>query len=412
VLELKRNNLVAIAIIGSLSVIFLISFIKSDRNKGKEVYTEKIAKREVVSTVSASGVIEPRVRVNISSSVIGRVSKLAVAEGDLVNKGDFLLQIDPERYQAEVRSTEANLRMAKIGVERAKVNLDNAQVNLKRTRSLYQRGFASKQDLEQAELNHRQAGVELNSAEEQVRQMEAQLDRARDELAKTTFYAPMSGLVAMLNIEEGETVITGTMNNPGTVIMMIADMSEVLATVNVDETDVTAVTVGKRATAEVDAVEGEEYSGKVVDIASSATKDGEVSVFKVKVLLEKPDARLRPGMSAHARIEADRREGAIAVPIQSVVEREVTVNPGKKEKKEVVFVIEEGKAKMRQVKTGISDASYVEITTGVEEEDLVITGPYRTLKDIKDGDLVKKKLEKEEKEKEGGEDRDVRVEVK
>ncbi|MCD6451341.1 MAG: efflux RND transporter periplasmic adaptor subunit [Acidobacteria bacterium] len=404
---MKKKSLGLIVIVGLIATVFLVSFLKSGKEKGKEVYAEKVGKRDIVSTVSASGVIEPKVRVNISSSVIGRVSKLAVAEGDYVKKGDFLLQIDPQRYQAQVRSAEANLRMAKIGVERAKVDLDNAKINLERTRSLYERGFASKQDLEQAELRYQQAKVELDSAEERVRQAQAQLDQAKDELSKTTFYAPMSGVVAMLNVEEGETVITGTMNNPGTVIMMIADMSEVLATVNVDETDVTAVKMGQKATVEVDAVEGKKYLGKVVDIASSATKEGDVSVFKVKILLEKPDARLRPGMTAHAKIETRRREQVLAVPIQSVVEREVEVSPGKKEKREVVFVVEKGVAKMKEVKTDISDASYVAILSGIKEGDMVITGPYRTLKGIKDGDPVTIK----KKEEEGKKGQSVQVKV-
>jgi len=301
---LNKKILIFSGLIVGIGIIFYAS-LKSANSKGVEVYIHKAAKGELTSKVSASGIIEPKLKVNISSNVIGQIVKLTVVEGQKVKKGDFLLQVDPQRYKAEVDSWAANVRVAKINVEQAEVTLKESQSNLKRMQSLYEKGFASQSELEQVTIKHEGAQVQLKSAKEQVRQSEANLERAKDELAKTTFIAPMTGLVSKLNAEEGENVITGTMNNPGTVIMIISDMSQVLGTVNVDETDINQVKLGQNCEISVDAVEGKVYKGKVVDIASSASKEKEVSVFKVEIAIEQPDENLKPGMSARAEIETN-----------------------------------------------------------------------------------------------------------
>ncbi|MFB0519070.1 MAG: efflux RND transporter periplasmic adaptor subunit, partial [Acidobacteriota bacterium] len=283
-----KKSIIILLIVVIVVVIFLVSLL-SNRDKGIEVYQYTVEKRDLMSIVSASGIIEPRVKVNISSNVIGEIVKLAVKEGQTVNKGDFLLQIDPQQYEAEVRRLKAYLKMSEIKVEQAEVNLRDARNNLERVKSLFQKEFVSQMELEAAQVKYDSAEVQLKSAREEVAQARASLERVEDQLDKTTFTAPMSGIVSKLNAEEGETVVTGTMNNPGTVIMTIADMSEVLSTVNVDETEITKVSLTQRATVTVDAVEGKEYQGEVVDIATSATKEGDVSVFEVKVALETPD---------------------------------------------------------------------------------------------------------------------------
>ena len=394
-----KKPIIILLVVVIVVVIFLISLL-SDRDKGTEVYQYTVEKRDLMSLVSASGIIEPRVKVNISSNVIGEIVKLAVKEGQRVNKGDFLLQIDPQQYEAEVRRLKAYLKMSEIKVEQAEVNLRDARNNLERVKSLFQKEFVSQMELEAAQVKYDSAEVQLKSAREEVAQARASLERVEDQLDKTTFTAPMSGIVSKLNAEEGETVVTGTMNNPGTVIMTIADMSEVLSTVNVDETEITKVRHTQRATVTVDAVEGKEYQGRVIDIATSATKEGDVSVFQVKVALETPDQNLRPGMTSRAKIETDFRSDIFAAPLQSVVEREIEVaeEGNKKEKKDVVFLIQENKAKMVQVTTGISDDTDVEIISGIKEGDRIITGPYRNLKNLKDGDMVKVKEEETREE--------------
>ncbi|TKJ36136.1 hypothetical protein CEE39_00385 [bacterium (candidate division B38) B3_B38] len=395
-----KKPIIILLVVVIVVVIFLISLL-SDRDKGIEVYQYTVEKRDLMSIVSASGIIEPRIKVNISSNVIGEIVKLAVKEGQRVNKGDFLLQIDPQQYEAEVRRLKAYLKMSQINVEQAEVNLRDARNNLERVKSLFQKEFVSQMELEAAQVKYDSAEVQLKSAREEVAQARASLERVEDQLKKTTFTAPMSGIVSKLNAEEGETVITGTMNNPGTVIMTIADMSEVLSTVNVDETEINKVRLGQKAKVTVDAIEGKEYQGEVMDIATSATKEGDVSVFQVKIAMEDPDQNLKPGMTSRAQIETDFRSDIFAVPLQSVVEREIEViEEGKKKKveKDVVFLIEENKAKMVPVTTGISDDTDVEILSGVEEGDRVITGPYRNLKNLKNGDLVKIKEEEMEGE--------------
>jgi len=411
---LKKKALIAVIVIVVLGLVFYVS-MKSSNNKGVDVYVHKADKGDLTSEVSASGIIEPKLKVDISSNVIGQIVALDVEEGQAVNKGDFLLQIDPQRYKAEVDRWKAQVRVAKINVEQAEVNLKESKSNLKRIQSLFEKGFASERELEQATIKYESAEVQLKSTKEQVRQSEAQLERAKDELAKTTFNAPMSGIVTKLNAEEGETVITGTMNNPGTVIMTISDMSRVLATVNADETDINQVKVGQNCEISVDAVEDKVYKGKVHDIASSASKDQEVSVFKVEIAIREPDENLKPGMSARAEIETNYRKNIITIPLQAVVEREinseetegsrqrgaVTVSiSSKKEKKDVVFIVKEDKAVMTPVKTGISSISDIEIISGLKKGDMVVSGPYRTLKKLKDGDKVKIKEEKEEEEEE------------
>jgi len=398
-LTLKKPFIVLL-VVGAVAVIFFVSLV-GNREKGVEVYQYTVEKRDLMSIVSASGIIEPKVRVNISSNVIGEIVKLAVKEGQKVNRGDFLLQIDPQQYEAEVRRLRAYLRVAEIKVEQAEVNLRDARNNLERVSSLFQKEFVSQMELEAAQVKYDFAEVQLKSAKEEVAQAQASLERAEDQLKKTTFTAPMSGIVSKLNAEEGETVITGTMNNPGTVIMTIADMSEVLATVNVDETEINKVRFTQRAKVTVDAIQGKEYQGEVIDIASSATKEGDVSVFQVKIAMEDPGQNLKPGMTSRAKIETDFRSQIFAVPLQSVVEREIEVTEGenkRKEDKDVVFLIEENKAKIVPVTTGISDDTDVEILSGVEEGDRVITGPYRNLKALKDGDLIKVKEEEGEEE--------------
>ena len=394
-----KKPIIILLVVVIVVVIFLVSLL-SDRDKGIEVYQYTVEKRDLMSIVSASGIIEPRVKVNISSNVIGEIVKLSVKEGQGVNKGDFLLQIDPQQYEAEVKRLEAYLKMSEIKVEQAEVNLRDARNNLERVKSLFQNEFVSQMELEAAQVKYDSAEVQLKSAREEVAQARASLERVEDQLDKTTFTAPMSGIVSKLNAEEGETVVTGTMNNPGTVIMTIADMSEVLSTVNVDETEITKIRLTQRATVAVDAVEGKEYQGEVVDIATSATKEGDVSVFQVKIALESPDQNLRPGMTSRAKIETDFRSDIFAVPLQSVVEREIEADGEgkKKEKKDVVFLIEANKAKMVQVVTGISDDTDVEIISGIEEGDRIITGPYRNLRNLKDGDMVKVKEEETKEE--------------
>jgi HlyD family secretion protein len=477
----NQKILIGIGAVVAIGAIVAVSVYSQSEESGEEVYMAEVERQDIVSSVSASGMIEARTKVNVQSSVIGEIVELPVEEGDAVRRGDLLVQIDPERYRSEVDRLSANVRMQKIQLREAEVRLADALRRLERSRDLYDgSGLVSRESLEQAELQAATGEIAIESLREQIAQAEASLARARDDLAKTTIRSPMDGTVTQLNAEKGEITLTGTMNNPGTIIMVVSDMGEILAEVDVDETRVVQVEHGQRARVVVDAVgETRPYLGTVNEIAGTATqRQGEqVRVFPVKVVLDEVDPQLRPGMTAKAKITTESAEDMLTVPIQAVVlrpQKEVDEALSKREEpaeeeageaesaeesaadatggsepeppseeaeataaartqdpeesepapesdsnepavtaggdREVVFRVVDGKAVLTPVKTGLSDDASVAILEGLNEEDTVITGPYRTVKKLKDGDAVKKKAgvgEDEESESESG----VQVEV-
>jgi HlyD family secretion protein len=419
-----QKGLVAAGAVVVVGGIVAASILSHPKPKGEEVYMAKAAVKDLASFVSATGRIEARTKVNIQSSVIGEIRELPVKEGDVVKKGDLLVQIDPVRYRTEVDRLQSALRMQRIAIEQAEVSLTNAERKYKRNRSLRgDSGLVSEEAFELSELDFNSRTIDLRSLKEQAEQGTASLARAQDDLSKTTIRAPMDGTVTKLNAEKGEITLTGTMNNPGTVIMIVSDMGEILATVDVDETRVTHVKLGQTARVVVDAVgETKPYTGKVVEIAGSAVQrtGQQTQVFEVKIALDMVDAQLRPGMTAKARIETERLDHAIAVPIQTVMLRPAKdfeaaagksadapkkgdapkpASAGKSgDTKECVFVVENGKAKLRPVKSGIGDETSVAIVEGVKDGDTVVTGPYRALRDLKTGDAVREKKAEEPKE--------------
>ena len=406
----NRRILIGAGVVLALGAILAIGLSRKERAKGEEVYMAKAARKDLVSAVSATGRIEPRTKVNVQSSVIGEIVKLPVKEGQGVRKGDLLVQVDPDRYRAEVDRLEASLRMNRIAVEQQQVNLENARRTLRRHQDLQKQGFVSPEILERSELEVHLGEINLKSLQEQIFQAQAALAKARDELRKTTITSPMDGVVTKLNAELGEMTMTGTMNNPGTVILVVSDMSEVLAEVDVDETRIVKVKPGQTARITVDAVgELHPYRGKVTEIAGTAVRrqGQEVQVFPVKVALEDADDRLRPGMTAKASIEAERSEGAVTVPIQSVlVKPAVEVSKtADDQKREIVFQVVSGKAVLTPVRTGMSDETDVVILQGLREGDTVVTGPYREVKKLKDGDAVREKHQKLEEEKGEGKEK-------
>jgi HlyD family secretion protein len=242
----------AVVVVGGM---IAASVLSKPKAKGEEVYMAKAAVKDLASFVSATGRIEARTKVNIQSSVIGEIRELPIKEGDVVKKGDLLVQIDPERYRTEVDRLQSALRMQKIAIEQAEVSLTNSERKFHRNESLRgNSGLVSQEAYEVSELDFNSRSIDVRSLKEQVAQADASLARARDDLSKTTIRSPMDGTVTKLNAEKGEITLTGTMNNPGTVIMIVSDMGEILATVDVDETRVTQVKLGQVARVVVDAV--------------------------------------------------------------------------------------------------------------------------------------------------------------
>lgn len=394
-----KKFLIGLVVVLALGGIVFASIHSQGRDKGEKVYAEKAERRELAQIVKATGELQPRIQVNISAHVVGKIDKLYVQEGDLIRKGQPFLRLEEQAFLAQRDQWAAQLRSAQTAVQQAEVSLADSRVKLARAQKLKTEGITTQQDLEAAQLAEASSKLQLDSAHEAVSQTRANLIQAQDALTKTTIYSPLTGRVITLNAKEGEVVVSGTMNNPGSVIGIIADMAEINAEVDVDETEIVNVKLGQEATIRVDALPGREYKGKVAEVGSSGynrANQPDVTFFKVKVLLDHPDDNLRARMSVRAEIRTASRPGALTVPIQAVVEREG--EKGQKPRK-VVYVIEGGKAHERPVQTGISDETRVELTAGVKPGEQVATGPYRTLRDLKDGDAVQVSATSEDEDK-------------
>jgi HlyD family secretion protein len=396
-----------------------------------EVQVEPIVRRNLEALVSASGKVQPKKLVNISADTVGRVTKLSVEEGDIVKKGQFLLQIDPELLESAVELSQAGLeagretvRMARVAVETARANLDLAEQNFARLTRLHQEDLISRDVLDRAEAEVKVRRSELEARETEVRAQEqrreqevASLRSARHQLSKVTLDSPMDGLVSRLNIEEGETVLVGTMNNPGTVLLTVADMSVVQAELEVDETDIIDVALAQRARVTIDAFPDREFTGRVTKIGSSSleaqAQQRQATMFEVEVTLdtEVPDAR--PGFSCTADITTATRVDAVAVPIQALTVRQVYPDaegnlhartrgeewpPATDEGEEVegVFVNQRGRVRFTRVKIGIAGEQYFEVLEGLKEGDEVVTGPFDVVRDMMDEDRIRIRKQEEE----------------
>ena len=402
------------------------------------VDAERIASRPLEALVSASGTVEPQVSVDISASVMGRVTRLGVNEGDRVSAGQFLLQIDPESLASAVDRGEASLMaaesardQARVAVETARVNLDLARENLERQRELWELRLVSREVYDQAvsevdvrETELRAREVDVKTSEQRIRQEAAVLDSAEYDLSQVTIVSPMDGIVTRRTIELGETVVVGTMNNAGTVLMTIADMSVLEAEIEVDETDIPDVRLGQTAGIEVDALPGQTYHGRVTEIGNSPIQlpgsaqnsATQATNFKVVVTLDDVVPNVRSGFTCTAEITTATRDDAIAVPIQATTVREMRVDDDGNiideppaddrggvtptveafstaqgddlEELEGVFVLREGRAYFTPVVTGIAGERYFESLSGLDEGDIVITGPFSVVRELEHGDAV------------------------
>jgi HlyD family secretion protein len=410
---MKKKILIASGAIVLMAVIIIAS-VKGGGAKGEKVYVEPVKPRTIQAIVTAPGEVNPKVKVNISAHIVGKIEKLYFQDGDRVRKGQKLVDLEKFAYQAQYDRARAGVSNANIEVIRAKAALGTADTAYKRATSMQRQGIQAQELFDRARQDYDNAQAGYASAQEGVRQATALLQQAKTDLDHTTILSPIDGKAVQLNAHEGEVVVTGTMNNPGSVIAVIADLSEILVEADVGETEVTGIKVGQKAKIHVDAVPEKEYDGHVVEIGSSAevrqTAGTGLRYFKVKVQFDNPDDRLRPGMTSQVSIITTTAPEALSVPIQSVVER-VPPSLAKKgkgdeepedentPKRKYVFLVKDGKAVMTEVKTGISDATHVSIESGLKASDQVITGPFRILKKIKDGDPVE--VTKEEKKPQG-----------
>lgn len=375
--------------------------------KAPTVQTKKVDRQKIVQKVNATGKIQPKLQVKISADVSAKITKLAVVEGQRVEKGAFLVELDRERYLAAVESAEATVRSASANATLVQQNMNKTEKEFNRSKELLAMKLESQATYEGLEAAYQVEVARYTSAKDQVEQAKAALKQARDDLSKTTIYAPMSGTVTDLNKEQGEIAI-GSQFQPD-VILVISDLSEMEAQVNVDENDIVSVTLGQEAEIEVDALLDQTLKGVVSEIANSANAAGTGSAdqkteFQIKITITSPPEALRPGMTATADIFTKTNESALSVPIQSVAVRTVDqlAVKGEDQKEaatkytadkdgfvEIVFCIDSGKAVARQVKTGIQSDELIEILDGLKEGDEVVTGSYRAIsKDLVNGAVV------------------------
>ena len=411
---MKKRILIASGAVVLIAVIVIAS-VKGSGTKGEKVYVEQVKPRTIQAVVTAPGEVNPKVKVNISAHIVGKIEKLYFHDGDTVRKGQKLVDLEKFAYQAQYDRARAALSNSNIEVTRAKAAMGTADAAYKRAVNMERQGIQAQELVDRSRQAYQNAQAAYASALEGVRQADALLQQTRTDLEHTTIISPIDGKAVQLNAHEGEVVVTGTMNNPASVIAVIADLSEILVEAEVGETEVTGIRIGQKAKIHVDAVPDKEYDGHVVEIGSSAEirQNGGTGLryFKVKVQFDNPDERLRPGMTSQVSIITTTAPAALSVPIQSVVER-VPPSLAKKSKggeeeeedenapkRKYVFVVKDGKAVMTEVKTGVSDATHVSIESGVKATDQVISGPFRILKKIKDGDAVE--VTKEEKKPQG-----------
>jgi HlyD family secretion protein len=401
---MRRRTKIIIGIIVLVIAGVLTAGFVSRRGKDVTPVTfGKVQRQDLTSKVSANGRIDAKRKVDLSANVMGQVVNLAVREGDVVKKDDFLLQIDQKQLAATARSADAALQAVFSDRDSAKATAVAAEQDFQRAQKNFDQKIIPRADLDRAQSVRDSARANVMALEQRISQARENLNAARDTLSKTTMRAPMAGIVTALPVEEGEVAVIGTMNNAGTVLMTIADMSVVEAVMEVDETDVPSVKVGQRATVTIDAYPNKTFPGLVTEVASSPIKVNGVATgttqavnFEVKIQVENPPQGVRPGFSASADIITGTRPKALAIPIQALVVREKPGSaPGKPLDEEGVFIVQSGAVKFETVKTGLSGDSSIELVSGAKEGQQIVTGPFRALRELKEGSKVREIQEKD-----------------
>jgi HlyD family secretion protein len=357
-----------------------------------QVVVEKASYRLIKRSILASGTLTYREQVQLRSEVIGQVTELHVKEADQVAKGELVITLDPRSYQAQVEQAEARVRIQQIAIERQRLLIENLEERFKRQQALFKSKLVDEDSFDVLENELSLARVDLRSLQESLSQARAALDQSEELLDKTRIRSPIDGIVIQLDVKAGETVIAGTTNIPGSTMMVIADPSETLTEVQVDEADIAQVLEGQKADIFSAAYPDTPLSGTVQSIASVARQTpGQQNLsFLVKILLDEQDLMaIRPGMSVRADIYTQTSEESLAVPVQAVLyDESLDEDSRDSEDQPYVYVIDDGKAHRMDVKTGISSDSDQEILDGLEQGEPVITGPFRVLRHLNEGDEV------------------------
>lgn len=414
----KKKSKKKLYVFGGLGVIILAIILmvifQGNKDEVVNVQTEKVEKRNITQTVSATGKIDPEFKVVITPEVTGEIVYLPVKEGQYVKKGEVLLRIKADVYLAAKERAEANLQSARASLNMRKAELDRISSEYNRVKELHSKKLASDSELETVRSQYLSSKAQYESTEALVLQNEASVREAIEQLNKTTIISPIEGTVTQLNVELGERVL-GSGFSQGTNIMTVADLNNMEAIVDVDENDVVLISIGDTARIKVDAFGDRLFTGVVSQIGNSAKSSGlgtqdQVINFEVRIKLVELDKNLRPGMSCNSIIETETKQNVLAVPIASVTARReegmmvmgeggegdevLQVKNGKKqvaeEPEEIVFVVSDSKAKTVPVKTGISDDNYIEILSGLNGGEEVVSGSYRAIsRELKEGSVVK-----------------------
>lgn len=431
-MNLKSKKLwIGVAVVAVIALM-VVANLRRKQKSATKVETQKVEERELRAIVSASGKIRPKTSVDVSASMSGKVVKLAVDEGDRVEKGQFLLQIDPTPAEANVRQIEASIAAAKANLKLARANLQEAKLEFERQEALHKRDLTSEEVLQKARTAYEVEKLRTEAAEQEIARLQAMLYSARHELSKVNVHSDVSGIVTKRNIEEGENVFVGAFNNPATVLLTIADLSVIEAEVEVDETDIVDVKVGQESEVKVDAYPDSSFKGVVTKVGHSpilstaGVAQQQATSFEVIVQLIDEIPQVRPGLSCKAEITTGYREKAIAVPIQALTMRKpselepperrrarrstdaVAANDtlkteeeqkAREEEKEIqgAFVVKDGKVQFHEVKTGIAGERHFEVLSGLNPGDEVVVGPFRAMRRLRNGDPVKVEKKKQER---------------
>ena len=419
----KRNKVLLGSGIGALVIVLILVSASAKGDKGQEVRFQTVGRRDLVAAVTASGKIQPKKKVDVSADITGRITRIAVREGDLVQKGQFLLQIDPTIYQANLQRAQAAMSQAEAGAVQARATRDQSSRALQRTKELREQNpnLVSQEQLEQAQTASDIAEANLTASQHLVEQSRAGLQESRDQLAKTHLVAPMTGRVTRLAVEEGEVAVPGTFSRETGLLLTISDLSVIQTKVQVDETDVVRLHLGDSVDVTIDAFPDTTFVGRVTKVSNSAILTAASQVggssdravdYEVEITLSNPPTEVRPDLSATAQIITDTRKQALAIPIIALTVRENTpvsteqkpargaaqaatpadtTRRGGANKKEAegVFLVHNGVATFHTVKVGIAGEEHFEVLEGVHQGDTIVAGPYQAIRDLKEGARVK-----------------------
>jgi HlyD family secretion protein len=414
---------IAGAIVLAIAIIGVTSAMKG-RNKAVEVRIEKVQKRDLVASVTASGQVQPHTKVNVSADISGRIVRLGVTEGQMVTRGQFLLEIDPSQYRANVERATAAVASARSQAAQAKPALAQAQRNLDRLLALKKANptLVSDEQVEQLRTQVEVAQAQLEAANHSIDQANASLRDAQSSMSKTTIVSPMSGRVTRLSIEEGETAIQGTFNKDAATMLTISDMSLLETKVKVDETDVSRIKIGDSTVVQLDAITDTTFVGRVSEISNSSVKGAttggtggaadQAIDYEVTIQLLNAPPETRPDFSATAKIITQTRTAALSIPIIALTVREDSVKPdtaltlakrapakevGRRDVEGVFVVGANNKVTFRPVRVGIAGEKYFEVLTGLKEGENIVGGTYQAIRELKDGATVRAQKEQPKK---------------